>query len=86
MSPGADYAQPQATGNNQIYGTPLTQSSRSVCYDQRTYQDRIVEGEEFILLLVATERRTLPNVVIDGAFDAAVIGIQDDDVGKLLYS
>ena len=58
MSADADYSQPLEGTIGQVYNRPLSQSARSVCYEQQTYQDSVVEGDEYFSLRVATERRT----------------------------
>ena len=83
LSPGADYPQPLIGGSGQIYGSPLSQIMRSVCYDQRTYQDSTVEGDEYFSLQLIRELRTLPNVVIDPDHSTALVKIVDDDDGQL---
>lgn len=79
MSPGADYPQPLHSAVGQIYNRPLTQSQRSVCYNQQTYHDIAVEEDEIIALKVTTETRTLSNVVIDPAHSKAIVSIVDND-------
>ena len=79
MVPGADYAQPLEGGARQIFNAPLSQSQRSVCYSQRTYEDMEVEGDEYFSLRVATEDRTPLNVVINEALNTTLIRIVDDD-------
>ena len=86
MEPGADYAQPLEGGTGQIFGTPLSQSQRSVCYNQRTYEDTAVEGDEYFSLRVATEARTLSNVVINEALNTTLVRIIDDDMGEISIS
>ena len=85
MEPGADYAQPLEGGARQIFGIPLSQSQRSVCYDQRTYEDTAVERDEYFSLRVATEDRTLPNVVINETLNTTLIRIIDDDDDDMGY-
>ena len=84
MVPGADYAQPLEGGDGHIFGMPLSQSQRSVCYEQRTYEDTAMEGDEYFSLRVATEDRTLPNVVINETLDTTLIRIVDDDMGEYI--
>ena len=83
MEPGADYRQPQSSGSLQIFGRPLTQSRRRVCYEQLTYQDTAIEGYEFFTLQVRpdpnTPSRTPANVVIDDVLGTALVTIVDDD-------
>ena len=86
MEPGADYRQPLSSGSLQIFDTPLTQSMRSVCYEQLTYNDTVVEGNEFFTLQVRpdpnTPSRTPFNVVIDDVLGTALVTIVDDDGGE----
>ena len=85
MEPGADYRQPLGYGSLQIYGRPLSQSTRRVCYDQLTYQDNNREGNEFFSLQVTHDpTRNLSNLVIDGVLGTALVTIVDDD-GKFLW-
>ena len=74
------------SGSLQIFGRPLTQSMRRVCYDQLTYQDTVEEGNEFFTLQLTrdpnTPSRTPFNVVIDEVFQTTLVTILDDD-GKL---
>ena len=86
MEAGADYAQPLVGGAGQIFGMPLSQSQRSVCYSQRTYEDMEVEGDEYFSLRVATEARTLSNVVINEALNTTLVRIIDDDMGEINIS
>ena len=86
MVAGADYAQPLEAGARQIFNTPLSQSQRSVCYSQRTYEDTAVEGDEYFSLRVATEARTLPNIVINEALNTTLVRIIDDDMGEISIS
>ena len=83
MEPGADYRQPMTSGSLQIFGRPLTQSMRRVCYDQLTYQDTAEEGNEFFTLQLTrdpnTPSRTPSNVVIDEVFQTTLVTILDDD-------
>ena len=81
MEPGADYRQPLGDGSLQIYGRPLSQSTRRVCYDQLTYQDTDTEESEFFSIFLVTESRSLPNIVIDTKSDTAIVEIIDDDDG-----
>ena len=83
MEPGADYRQPLSSGSLQIFGRPLTQSMRRVCYDQLTYNDTEPEGNEFFTLQVRRDpnnpSRTPANVVIDDVLGTALVTIVDDD-------
>ena len=83
MEPGADYRQPLSSGVFQIFGRPLTQSMRRVCYDQLTYQDTVEEGNEFFTLQLTRDpnnpTRTPSNVVIDEVFQTTLVTILDDD-------
>lgn len=82
-SRGADYPQPLETGGGQIYGKPLTQS-KSVCYQQQTYQDLLEENDEyFILRVVPGKENDVPNVGVDPLFATTLVWIVDDD-GKLV--
>ena len=83
MEHGADYRQPLSSGSLQIFGRPLTQSMRRVCYEQLTYQDTAEEGNEFFTLQVRpdpiTPTRTPANVVIDDVLGTVLVTIVDDD-------
>ena len=83
QAPGADYRQPMTSGSLEIFGRPLTQSMRRVCYDQLTYQDTAEEGNEFFTLQLTrdpnTPSRTPFNVVIDEVFQTTLVTILDDD-------
>ena len=83
MEPGADYRQPESSGSLQIFDRPLSQTMRSVCYEQLTYQDTAVEGNEFFTLQVRpdpnTPSRTPANVVIDDVLGTSLVTIVDDD-------
>ena len=83
MDDGADY-QPPLSGA----GRPLTQSERSVCYDQETYQDDIQERDEFFNLQIVIDQQNnmpLTDLVIDGAHGTAQVRITGwfyvDDIG-----
>ena len=79
-SPGADYPQPLGTGAGQMYGQPLTQS-RSVCYQQHTYQDSLEEYDEYFTLRVIPGKGEdgAPNVVVDPVYATTLVWIVDDD-------
>ena len=83
MEHGADYRQPLSSGSLQIFGTPLTQSMRRVCYEQLTYNDTAEEGKEFFTLQVRpdpnTPSRTPANVDIDDVLRTALVTIVDGD-------
>ena len=84
MTPGADYPPPVEGASGQIGGRPLSQSTRSVCYDQRTYQDDEEESDEsFTLQIIADRRYALDNLVIDEARGSTQVKIIDDDDGEL---
>ena len=76
MIPGADYP-PPLLGVGQIARRPLTQSQRSVCYEQGTYQDEEDESDEFFSLQIRSY--TLDNLVIDQMCGTAQVRILDDD-------
>ena len=84
MSPGADYPPPLENGvNSQIFDRPLSQSQRSVCYMQQTYEDDQPEFDElFTLQIVADGRYPLNNLVIDDA-GTTHIRIVDDEGNSL---
>ena len=77
MSAGADYPPPLESGQDQIYGKPLSQSTRHTCYTQQTYEDSAEEGDEYFSLRVATESRTPSNVAIDPTRGTTLIIIAD---------
>ncbi|CAI8052865.1 CUB and sushi domain-containing protein 3 [Geodia barretti] len=62
MVPGADYP-PLIRGIGQIRNMSLTQSRRSACYEQETYQDNEEESDEFFTL----------RVVIDDSVDSSLV-------------
>ena len=80
MSPGADYPPPLENGvNSQIFDRPLSQSQRSVCYMQQTYEDDKAEHDEVFTLQIVTDRRyPLSNLVI-GDSGTTHIRIVDDE-------
>ena len=79
MADGADYGPPLRGGAFQIYDQPLSQSVRTVCYNQNSYDDSDVEGDEYFGLQLVPELRTEPNVVIDPSLSTTVVVILDDD-------
>ena len=88
MNPGADYPPPLEGGTDQILDMALTQSTRSVCYTQQTYQDEDNESDETFTIKIIPDRRPenmLENLVIDeGRGSVQVTIIDDDGVGELL--
>ena len=79
------HVQPPPKG--QIRNMPLTQSRRSVCYEQRAYQDDEEESDEFFSLRVVVDNTVdqslmVSNLVIDesrGTTQVRIIG----DTGEL---
>ena len=90
MIPGADYPPPVEGGVDQILDMALTQSARSVCYTQQTYQDEDEESDETFTIRIIPDRRQenmLDNLVIDERRGSVQVTIIDDDgVGELLCS
>ena len=80
MVPGADYPPPVLGGDGQIYDKPLSQSKRSVCYDQPTYRDTETDPDEYFSLEISVDERfTLTNLVIDGTHGTTRVKILDED-------
>ena len=77
QAPGADYRQPMTSGSLQIFGRPLTQSMKRVCYDQLTYQDTVEEGNEFFTLQLTRDPNTPSRT--DEVFQTTLVTILDDD-------
>ena len=78
--PGADYPPPVLGRDGQIYDKPLSQSNRSVCYDQQTYQDTEKDPDEYFSLEIIVDGRfTLTNLVIDDTHATTRVKILDDD-------
>ena len=90
MIVGSDYPPPVEGATDQILDMPLTQSARSVCYTQETYQDEDEESDEIFTIRIIPDRRPenmLENLVIDERRGSVQVAILDDDgVGELLCS
>ena len=87
MAPGSDYRQPLSGGSFQIFEKPFSQSTRSVCYEQLTYNDTVEENDEYFIVELVTLATTPSNIVIEESLSRALVRIVDDDgVGKLCKS
>ena len=79
MAPGSDYRQPLSGGNFQILQKPFSQSTRSVCYEQLTYNDTDEENDEYFIVELVTSIITPSNILIEETLSRALIRIVDDD-------
>ena len=73
---GCDY-QPPIEGSRQIFDIPITNTRRTVCYDQTLcVDDEEVEGDEVFQLVIYTLD---PDIVIASDRSTATIVIVDND-------
>ena len=79
MSPGADYP-PPLYGVGQNFESPLNQTTRYTCYQQQTYWDMVVEGDEYFSLRVINDT----NVAIDPSRATTLVKIMEQERGKRL--
>ena len=68
---------------------PLTQSGRSVCYEQETYQDEEEEPNETFSLRVVVDDTVDPsllvsNLVVDASRGTTQVTILGDIIGELI--
>ena len=85
MAPGSDY-QPPLSGVFQIQGKPLSQSTRSVCYEQQTYNDTDEENDEYFIVELVPSVTTPSNILIEETLSRALIRIVDDDGTGEVYA
>ena len=79
MTPGSDYRQPVSGGSLQIREKTFSQSTRSVCYEQQTYNDTDDENDEYFIVEVVSSLTTPSNIFIEETLSRALIRIVDDD-------
>ena len=79
MSPGADY-QPPLYEVEQNIESPLNQTTRYTCYQQQTYWDTVVEGDEYFSVRVINDT----NVAINCSRATALVKIVEQEKGKTL--
>ena len=78
MNPLADY-RPVVEGRNQIRETPITDTTRVICYNQIIHDDKRIEEDEFfglsLILRVGTHERT----EVDSELNSVLVKIEDND-------
>lgn len=76
----ADYPPPIQGLHGQINRSPITNSTRVICYTQATYDDDLLEGDEFfgLGLIVQTGMNDI-NITVDPAFSHTKFTIIDNE-------
>ena len=77
MTVGTDYAQ-QTLTVNAIDDQVISEGMKTVCYNHTIYDDTLVEGFEYIGLMLSVSRATTLTLV-QPMYDQAAILIQDND-------
>ena len=80
MAPMTDYEQ-QTQTNNHMRATPITETSRVICYKQIVYDDRQVEPVEYIGLSMNIRESTALTIV-NSIYGQTSIKIIDNNDSK----
>ena len=77
--PGSDYPPPLQGRIGQLHQSPITDTTRVVCYTQSIYEDEAVEQDEFFSLILSIQSTSAEMTAIDPNFRRALFKIVDND-------
>ena len=83
-APLTDYAQ-QTALLNYLSTQPITQMTRTICYDQAIYDDDVLEEDEWLGLTLVIDSASVPTIV-QAMYDQAAILIHDNESELLCWN